>query len=345
MKYKEQFIRIFSASLRILIFLSFGFLILYFLMHYMLSGLEFVYLLLLVPVMLVVLFGLVAFTLSEILRLQAWNGEDMLQSYTKKELLSLYGRSFLVVTCGFLLGILFVFNQRDTSDIYIDYLFLLLDLFLTLYAIGSIVKGERLRELNIRNIQSENALLKSQLNPHFLYNTLNNIDALITYNTDKASESVILLSSLLRYMTYQGNQKQVLLIDEINHLKEYISLQQLRMENPAAISFKANIQDESIKIAPMLLMPFIENIFKHAADRIHDNAIKIWIDTDSSLLKLQTENTIKETPFTITPAAKEGGMGLKLVRRRLRLLYPNRHQLQIIQKNQMYSTVLNLYFK
>lgn len=346
MKYKEQFVPFLSAAFRITLFTICGVLILLFLIPYIFSDLEFLYLLFLIPVAWVVLFGLGALVLSEILRLQLWNGKETLHNYSRKELLSLYSRSFIVVTCGIVLAILFWNTRTNAFREYPGYIFLFFDLFLTLYAISSIIKGERLRELNIRHIQSENALLKGQLNPHFLYNTLNNIDALIAYDADKASETVLRLSSLLRYMTYQSNKKQVLLKDELNHLHEYISLQQLRLENPQAVLFNTNIQDEAQKIAPMLLMPFIENIFKHATDKIHDGVIKIRIETIENQLILHTENRIDKIETEHNNLKnREGGVGLKVVKRRLELLYPHRHQLQIHRTDCLFCTILTLNLK
>lgn len=342
MKFKERFIRILIAVFKVLLILILGSFSIYFLSNFIFAEPEFIYLLLVIPVLLVVLFGVVAFTLTELLRLQSWYGDDMLHHYNRPELLSLYGRSFMVVSCGVGLALLFSAVYSDRKESVISYLFYLLDIFLTLYALGNIIKGEKIRELNMRRIQSENALLKSQLNPHFLYNTLNNIDALIAYDSDKASEAVIKLSSLLRYMTYQGNQKYVSLNEEMIHLHEYIALQQLRLENDNAVDFRVCISDNSLQIAPMLLMPFIENIFKHASDKKNDNSIKISIKADAHSLELYTENKAKQQ---INTHPKEGGMGLHVVKRRLKLLYPNSHILQIKQEQGLYITVLNLYFK
>lgn len=344
MKFSEQFLHFFTACLKVLLILSFGFFSTFFLSNFIFANPELIYLLLLIPILLVILFCVVAFTLTELLRFQSWHGDNMLHRYTRRELFSLYARSFMVVTCGVGLALLFssIYSTQDASIV--SYLFYLFDIFLTLYALGNIIQREKIRELNMRRIQSENALLKSQLNPHFLYNTLNNIDALIAYDTDKASEAVIKLSSLLRYMTYQGNQKYVLLKEEMIHLQEYISLQQLRLENAKALDFKVDISDKSLQIAPMLLMPFIENVFKHASDKTTDNSIKILIKADTESLELYTENKEKPQESISTPP-KEGGMGLHVVRRRLKLLYPNCHHLEIKQEQGLYITVLNLYFK
>ena len=342
MRYKEQFIRLLTSSVRIFLILSLGSFILYTLTSYLFSELEFTYLILLIPIMLVVLFGMVAFVLSEILQLQSINRTEGSYQYTRKEMFSLFGRSFLVVACGGALALLFGYKQQHGLQAFPDYLFYAFDFLLTLYAIGNIVKGEKLRELNLRRIQSENALLKSQLNPHFLYNTLNNIDALITYDTEKASEAVLTLSSLLRYMTYQGNQRFVSLREEVAHLKEYVELQRLRLENPQAILFETHFQTEDVKIAPMLLMPFIENIFKHASCKGQDNTIHISLNTDLKTLSFQTRNEIRQT---ITAKPKESGVGLYVVKRRLKLLYPNQHTLQIEQVENQYIVSLSLNFK
>ncbi|MEG1586262.1 MAG: histidine kinase [Bacteroidales bacterium] len=343
MIYKEKFIRLLQFIVRIFLITSLGAIALYFLTSFIFSGLEFTYLLLLIPVILVVLFGMVAFILSEILRFQGMNESEVAYRYTRKELFSLYGRSFSVVACGLTLAILFGYEHRTDLGPFPEYLFFFLDLILTLYAIGSIVKSEKLRELNMRRIQSENALLKSQLNPHFLYNTLNNIDALIAFDTDKASEAVLKLSSLLRYMTYQGNLRFVSLHEEIIHLEEYVSLQRLRLENPEAISFESELQTENIQVVPMLLMPFVENIFKHATDKTSEGAIKIKIHADSHRMSYYSANEYK--PQTLAKKEKDGGVGMYVVKRRLKLLYPGRHELIVNQCDRRYEVYLNHYFK
>ena len=325
--------------LRFLIFFVFGFVGFYMVSRLLqeavsneMIGLYIVFELMLVMVV-------VAFLIVEWLQLQrrTYGGPD--HHYSRKEILHLYIKTLAVVTCGYVLGLLFLLFS-DTN-ILVKTLFLSIDVFLTLYAIGSIFKSERMRELNMRNIQSENQLLKSQLNPHFLYNTLNNIDALIYYDADKASQAVITLSSLMRYMTYQANRTKIALSEEVLHLDEYISLQQLRFENPRAIVWQNSLEQDPL-ISPMLLMPIIENCFKHSASDESDENVVITLVASQNKLQLITKNKLKETPESTDKS--RSGVGLSTLRSRLKLLYPKSHSLAIEQKDGLFILNLNINF-
>ena len=348
MNYTRLF-RAITLSLRIAVVAAVALIIVYRLSRWLLAEREMLYLVLFLPVVLMILFGVVAFALSEILRQQSWTGSGAMYRYTRRELMSLYGRSYVVVVC--VVGMAMLFEAFADASTPVSILFHVLDLFLLFYGVGSIVKGEKLRELNVRAIQSENALLKGRLNPHFLYNTLNNIDALIAYDADKASEAVLKLSSLLRYITYQGERREVTLGEEMTHLGEYIDLQRLRLANPAALDFSLSLADPSLTIAPMMLMPFIENVFKHAADRRTDGAIRIAILSDSDSLTLTTVNrapsagsdAAKKRNFEGPRAMATSGVGLYAVERRLSLLYPGRYTLQAgVDADGFYRLSLNI---
>ncbi len=277
----------------------------------------------------------VVFLIVEWLRLQrrSYLGSD--HHYSNKEILHLYIKTLSVVSYGYVLGLLFLLYSE--ANILVKALFLSIDVFLTLYATSSIFKSERMRELNMRNIQSENQLLKSQLNPHFLYNTLNNIDALIYYDADKASQAVITLSSLMRYMTYQANRTKIALSEEVLHLDEYISLQKLRFENPRAIVWEHKLEQDPL-ISPMLLMPIVENCFKHSAGDESDENVAITLVVSDNKLQLITKNKIKVNTESLDKS--RSGVGLSTLRSRLKLLYPKSHSLTIDQEDGLF--VLNL---
>jgi two-component sensor histidine kinase len=334
-----RLIRTATAIGRISLVCGIGSIVLYKSGEWLLEGLNTVYLVLYLPVFLVALFGMVAFTLSETLRLQSWLAADATYRYSRRELLALYGRSYTVVLS--VVGMAVLFGLYGEAPRIVTALFYLLDLFLLLYGVGNIVKSEKLRELNIRAIQTENALLKSKLNPHFLYNTLNNIDALIACDADKASEAVIKLSSLLRYITYRSDRRTVPLGEELTHLREYVDLQLLRFDNPAVVRFEASVADPATPVAPMLLMPLIENVFKHATDRRTPDAIRIDLRADSHRLTLATCNSALP-PDPTAPPRPDSGMGLKAVERRLRLLYGNRFALSARYDDGMFRCELQI---
>ncbi len=277
----------------------------------------------------------VAFLMVEWVQLErrSYVGAD--HHYSNKEVFKLYVKTLAVVSCGYVLALLFLLYS-DASSL-IKSLFLSIDVFLTLYAISSIFKSERMRELNMRNIQSENQLLKSQLNPHFLYNTLNNIDALIYYDADKASQAVITLSSLMRYMTYQANRTKIGLSEEVLHLDEYISLQKLRFENTNAIVWQSKLEQDP-QVSPMLLMPIVENCFKHSSGDESDENVVITLEASDNKLQLITKNRLKTDAGNADKS--RSGVGLSNLKSRLKLLYPKSHELVIEQKDGLF--VLNL---
>ncbi len=294
------------------------------------------------PVAVVILFAMVSLVISEVFRLRSFDEVSELKRYTRREMLMVFGRSFLVVATGLLLAIIFSYQTEHTAEEKgVNYAFYLLDAFLTLYALGNIVKGEKLREVNLRRVQSENALLKTQLNPHFLYNTLNNIDALIWIAPDKASEALLRLSFLMRYMTYKAERRFVSVGEEVNYISEFIELQKMRFDNRNLVDFKVEIADQSLLIAPMLLIPIVENSFKHATDKHSDGAIRIEFKADHNGFVLSTINEFD--PSKNLSKDKEGGVGLNLIRQRLKLLYPSRHELKTEKKDKRYQVYLKVW--
>lgn len=343
MKYKEQFIRFLSATVRSTGILILGSLILYFSLSFLFSGKEYIYYVLGLPVVFITLFTMVALIVSEILKAGTFNDSSALLQYSRREMFSLFGRSFLVVGGGLVLGLLFWYVQDTTeTEPVIEYSFYISDFFLTMYALGNIVKGEKLREVNLRRIQSENALLKTQLNPHFLYNTLNNIDALIWYAPEKASEALLRLSYMMRYMTYGASHKEVPVKEEVNYISEFIALQRMRFDNPEVICFETEIDPDAPDIAPMLLIPFVENAFKHATDKQTPEAIIIRMKASPHLFELETINEADSSKSI--QKEKEGGVGLKLVKKRLALLYSGCYELTTEKKNNQYRVSLKIHF-
>lgn len=188
--------------------------------------------------------------------------------------------------------------------------------------IESRVKFEKLRkELSEQNAKSEMALLRSQINPHFLYNTLNNIYSLAYPKAEKAALAVMKLSDIMRYSLTEANNKFVFLQQEIDYLQSYISLEKMRHKDSYFIEFTVKGEPDNIKIAPMLFIPFVENAFKHG------NNLPIQIS-----LVVKNENITFRVVNHYTTANQEAnsnGMGLKNVKRRLELIYPDRHELII----------------
>lgn len=195
-------------------------------------------------------------------------------------------------------------------------------------------------ELISQKQTSELALLRSQVSPHFLFNTLNNIDSLIARDPVKASESVIKLSEIMRYMIYETSGEKVLLSKEIEYLESYIALQRLRLKDPDYISFSVNNSHSTKVIAPMLFISFIENAFKHGLKQMQSPGIIITINVQEKSILFTTTNYFKKNDCAIKDKTK--GIGLTNVKRRLELIYPNKHFLKITDEDNIYTVQLTL---
>lgn len=179
-------------------------------------------------------------------------------------------------------------------------------------------------DLENKNLLSELKTLKSKLNPHLLFNTLNNIDTLIQTSPEQASSALSKLSDLLRYVVYETEQEEVPIRKEIDNLQKYITLEKMRIVHPDAVQFTSKVSDETT-IPPMLFFPFIENGFKHSNLNNPDQHLKISIIEAEGKLSFSCSNTINE--YQRNDAAS--GMGLTLAKKRLDLLFPGTHHLNL----------------
>lgn len=144
----------------------------------------------------------------------------------------------------------------------------------------------------------------------------------------------------MRYMLYEADSETVSLQQETDYLKKYIGLQQIRLTNPELLSFKNNIENPEIRIAPMLFIPFVENAFKHTTDKSVKNGISITINSTQDSVFFEIINIFDKEKQLIKD--KTSGIGLNNVKRRLKLLYPDRHKLEITQGNNLYTVKLSL---
>jgi two-component system LytT family sensor kinase len=191
-------------------------------------------------------------------------------------------------------------------------------------------------ELQLQNRQTELSFLRSQVNPHFLFNNLNNIYALVAEQNTQALSAIAGLSELLRYMLYDSSET-VLLSTELSYIEKYIDLQQLRFERPSLISARKNCSNETSAIPPLLLIPFIENAFKHGQASLTDTWLKWEISADEKEINFTCANSTG-----IKNKDAEGGIGLGNVRQRLNLLYPGRHTLSITEEQDWFIVHLQL---
>lgn len=191
------------------------------------------------------------------------------------------------------------------------------------------------------NIQqsSELALLRSQVNPHFLFNTLNNIYSLVYSKSDEAPAAVMKLSSLMRYMLYDSSSDMVYLEKEIDYIKSFIELQELRLKSSDFVEVEINGSIEGIKIAPMLLIPYIENAFKHCS-KTKSPGIKINIEISDKKLEMTVKNYVKK--LQDGQSQESSGIGMINTKRRLELLYPDKHKVNIKSDGHSYEIRLTI---
>lgn len=202
----------------------------------------------------------------------------------------------------------------------------------------------RQRELETRNIQTELNFLKAQINPHFLFNTLNSLYALSLKKSDDAPEIVLKLSEMMRYMLYECNESSVSLEKEIRYLQNYLDLEKMRLGAKMDVRFTVQGEAVGLQIAPLLLIPFVENAFKHgAANTLRGGFVDVFLMVENRELNLHVENTKPEQPLVRDPSRKSGGIGLANVQRRLNILYPKKFNLEIEDKSEIYG--INLWLK
>jgi sensor histidine kinase YesM len=194
-------------------------------------------------------------------------------------------------------------------------------------------------ELINQNQASELALLRSQINPHFLFNTLNNIYSLVYKKSENAPEAVMKLSSIMRYMLYDSSEDKVLLVKEIEYLKSFIELQELRLMNKNFVSIDIRGSLEGRTIAPMILMPFIENAFKHGGKQVASPGIIVELTVKENLFLYKVSNYLAKSTSEKDEA---GGIGVHNINRRLELIYPGKHRLDIKKTADMFHITLEI---
>ena len=201
---------------------------------------------------------------------------------------------------------------------------------------NSFKQEKKLREIEKEKFSAELGLLKAQINPHFLFNTLNSLYALTLKGSAQAPKVVLRLSDLMHYMLYEASANKVLLKDEIKYLENYISIEQMRFAERLELSFQYSGDIEGKLIAPLLLLPFVENAFKHG---IEDNSgwVTINLKVTGNRLFLKVQNSCADGS-----KQKGKGMGLRNVNRRLELTYPGSYELIINETAGAFETELEL---
>ncbi|MGN6179034.1 MAG: sensor histidine kinase [Mucilaginibacter sp.] len=193
------------------------------------------------------------------------------------------------------------------------------------------------RDLENQRLSAELSFLKSQINPHFLFNSLNSIYSLAYQRSETTPEAILKLSEIMRYMLYECNDNKVALSKELQYLHNYIDLQKIRFGKKSYIDFKVNGKVEHQQIVPLLLIAFIENAFKHGIANDPLSPISLFIDVDTEHLHFYIRNKKHNNNRDTL-----GGIGLNNVKRRLDLLYPGKYNLDITEDEQSYTCELSL---
>lgn len=206
--------------------------------------------------------------------------------------------------------------------------------------VGYVIQEFLVKLKTEKYIQNEQAiaelnLLKSQISPHFLFNVLNSLYALSLSKSDKTPDVILQLSDILRYSLYEAQEREVPVTEEVAIIETYIAIEKIRIPDTTDISFRhSGIADA--KMAPMLLLPLIENAFKHGVDSTIDHSyIHASLHKEENQLIFTCENT-----FKVAKTSKVGGIGIQNIRKRLELLYPSRHQLNIKQQEGIHQVTL-----
>jgi sensor histidine kinase YesM len=191
-------------------------------------------------------------------------------------------------------------------------------------------------DLDKKNLQMELSLLKAQLNPHFLFNTLNNIDILIETDPKVASAYLQKLSGILRFVVYETSIEKIPLEKELDYIRKYVELQQIRTSNKQHVKLNIAGDPAGLMIGPMLFIPFIENAFKHASNKKMNEAITVEISIADKQINFTCTNVYDSNK---TSPERPSGLGIALLRQRLNLLYKDHHELKIEQTENTFYVI------
>lgn len=254
----------------------------------------------------------------------------------------------IILTSPFIY-LIFYDSRRDNPNSFFDqYIIHLISIVLpfiflswlarvTEHLVINTVKKEQLEK---GAVEAELYYLKSQMAPHFLFNTLNNIHTLVYKQSPAAPEAVMQLASLMRYMIYESNAPTAPLNRELEYLLDYMSLQQLRYKVSPVVELKIEGDTSVCQVAPLLFIHLLENAYKHSPALLAPGALKVWVEVKEETLTFSVQNPVgKKGTATIN---EPGGIGLPNVRKRLALLYPGQHTLDIKDTGDTFTVVLNI---
>ena len=232
-------------------------------------------------------------------------------------------------------------HNRPIADPYNTVLFLLL------FTVGTCIsviqrwlKTEQTRkETENEKLNTELSFLKSQVNPHFFFNTLNNIYSLAVVRSEKTAPAVMKLSSIMRYILTETQRDLVPLNNEVEFINNFIELQKVRLTDKVILHFSTEGSIENLLVAPLIFIPFVENAFKYGVSTKESSTISIEIKTEGNTIHFNSSNFIVKSENNLL---ENTGIGINNVKRRLELMYPGKHKLIAIEKDNIYTVHLEI---
>jgi sensor histidine kinase YesM len=275
----------------------------------------------------------------------------ILNLYAKEKSRKKYWLRFAVILFGApFLYLLFHYRRFNTWDLFSEFYFISQISFVPIFLFlgwlarvteNLVVNTFKKEQLEKQAAEAELHYLKSQINPHFLFNTLNNIHTLVYKQAATAPDAVMQLASLMRYMIYESNAPTVPLSRELQYLQDYINLQQLRYKQGPIVDLQMTGEMGAFRIAPLLFIHLLENAYKHSPAQLAPGDLKLHVQVRHDTLIFSIQNPIAKTQVEFFE--KHDGIGLPNVRKRLALLYPDRHSIDIHNTGETFAVVLTVH--
>jgi hypothetical protein len=247
---------------------------------------------------------------------------------------------YLIYAAG-LVGVFVATTTMDPSDPYGPRFQLRIVFWLLLaHLLGSWLLGQwkLVKQLQNERTKAELMHLKSQVNPHFFFNTLNNLYGLAREKSDDTPALILKLSDMMRYTIYQGKKERVKVSDEVAYLNNFIELQQIRFHQPVDVEFVCSIDKNDYRITPLLLIILLENAYKHGVEKMVEGAyVRLNLTINEQQLVFTIENNYDPEEMSVEP-----GIGLENLKRRLSLIYPEHHQLNVKNQDNCYAVTLTI---
>jgi LytS/YehU family sensor histidine kinase len=255
-----------------------------------------------------------------------------------------------IIVTGPFVYLFFHYVKLDSWDTFSEYYFTSMISIVFIFSFLSwlarvtenlVINTVKKEQLEKQAVENELYYLRSQINPHFLFNTLNNIHTLVYKQAPTAPDAVMQLASLMRYMIYESNAHTVPVTKEMEYLRDYVSLQQLRYRLGPVVDLEIATDKDSYHIAPLLFIHLLENAYKHSPARLNPGDVTVRVEVKNDTLTFSVQNPVGSNP---THALDEpGGIGLPNVRKRLALLYPGQHSLDIHNTGERFAVILKIH--